>query len=184
MKKLLIVLIPSLAATGCAPALMTAAALSRPRHSDHRYERPAALSPVGRWDNVMMLEAGTPLKVLTMDGTVVTGRFVTANNKTLRLDDKVGVLAMTDVMRVDRTGTATGTVAKGGLKGAALGAGVAGVAGLFVGAAPPPRMFAGAALAGGYIGAADAAGAPGPGTIYVALSPASPASSVKSPEDL
>ncbi len=174
MKKLLIVLLPSLLVTGCAPALMTAAAMSRSRHSDHRYERPAAPSPVGRWDNVMMLDPGTPLKVLTMDGTVVTGRFVSANNKTLRLDAaKPEALAMTDVMRVDRTGTASGIVAKEGLKGAAVGAGVAGVAGLIVGAAPPPRVFAGAALVGGCIGATMQAGAPGLGTIYVALSPAS-----------
>ncbi len=174
MKKLLIVLLPSLLATGCAPALLTAAALSRPRHSDHRYERPAAPSPVGRWDNVMMLDPGTPLKVLTMDGTVVTGRFISANTKTLRLDTaKLEALAMTDVMRVDRSGTASGTVVKEGLKGAALGAGIAGVAGLFVGSAPPPRVFAGTAVVGGYIGASDAAGAPGLVTIYVALSPAS-----------
>ena len=174
MKKLLIVLLPSLLATGCAPALMTAAAMSRSRYSDHRYERPAPPSPVGRWDNVMMLEPGTPLKILTMDGTVVTGRFVSANNKTLRLDAaKLEALAMTDVMRVDRVGTATGIVVKEGLKGAALGAGIAGVAGLFVGAAPPPRIFAGAAAVGGYIGATDAAGDPRLGTIYVALSPAS-----------
>ena len=130
----------------------------------------------------MMLDPGTPLKVLTMDGTVVTGRFVSANNKTLRLDvANPEALAMTDVMRVDRTGTASGIVAKEGLKGAAIGAGVAGVAGLILGAAPPPRVFAGAALIGGYVGVTDAAGAPRLGTIYVA---ASAASSGGAPENL
>ena len=48
-----------------------------------------------------------------------------------------------------------------------------------LGMAPPPRVFAGAALIGAYKGAADAAGAPRLGTIYVALSPAS---SGKDPE--
>ena len=29
--------------------------------------------PIGRWDNVMMLAAGTPVQVLLMDGGVATG---------------------------------------------------------------------------------------------------------------
>ncbi len=176
MKKLLIVLIPSLLTTACAPAMYGMAALSaRSRHAEHRYERPAEPSPVGRWDNVMMLEPGTPLKVLTMDGTVITGNFITANNRTLRLDTpNIEALAMTDVMRVDRLGAPSKTVVREGAKGAALGAGVVGVAGLMLGVAPPPRVFAGGAILGGYMGAADAAGAPGRGTIYVASSPASP----------
>ena len=172
MKKLLIVLIPSLLTTGCASAIYTAAALSaRSRRAEYRYERPAEPSPVGRWDNVMMLEPGTPLKVLTMDGTVITGNFITANNRTLRLDTpNIEALAMTDVMRVDRLGVPSKTVVREGAKGAALGAGVVGVAGLMLGVAPPPRVFAGSAILGGYMGAADAAGAPGRGTIYVAPS--------------
>ena len=178
MKKLLIVLIPALLTSGCASALYTAAVLSpRMGHASHRYggHTPVAEpSPVGRWDNVMMLDIGTPLKVLTMDGTVITGSFIAANNKTLRLDTpSEGTLAMKDVMRVDRLGAPVGTVVKGGAKGAALGAGVVGVTGLLLGVAPPPRVFAGGALIGSYMGATDAAGAPRRGTIYVALSPAS-----------
>ena len=129
MKKLLIVLIPSLLTTACAPALYTAGgdvgAVAPP---DHRYERPVEASPVGRWDNVMMLEPGTPLKVLTMDGTVLTGNFVAANNRTLRLDaDNIEPLAMTDVMRVDRLGTPSQFRGpEQGVRGAAIGAGAAG----------------------------------------------------------
>ena len=186
MKKLLILLIPTLLTTACAPGLYGMAAMSaRARHADHRYSRPAEVSPVGRWDNVMMLEPGTPLKVLTMDGTVVTGNFVAATNRTLRLGaGNLAPLAMTDVMRVDRVGTASRSVAKQGARGAAIGLGAAGVFGLMLGIAPPPRVFAGAAVIGAYNGAADAAGAPRLGTIYVASSPASPGSSVKDPDAL
>ena len=43
-------------------------------------------------------------------------------------------------LRVDRLGAPSTTVAKEGVKGAALGAGVVGVAGLMLGVAPPPRV--------------------------------------------
>ena len=71
-----------------------------------------------------------------------------------------------------RVGTASASVAKQGARGAAIGIGAAGVFGLMLGIAPPPRVFAGAAVIGAYNGAADAAGAPRLGTIYVASSPA------------
>jgi len=172
MKKLMMILIPVMLTTGCAPGLYTAAAMTRPRPAARIHvERPAEPPPVGRWDNVMMLEPGTPVKVLTMDGTVVTGRFLTANTVTLRIESaQTTSLAVANVMRVDRLGTAPGIVAREGAKGAALGAGVAGVIGLLVGVAPPPRVFAGAAVIGAYQGAAGAAGIPGPGTIYLAES--------------
>ena len=168
MKKLLILLVPSILATGCAPGLYTAAALARHRpHAVH--QPPAEPPPVGRWDNVMMLEPGTPLKLLTMDGTVVTGRFVSANIKAVTLDSaETTSVAVGDVMRIDRVGTAAGILTKEGVKGAAVGAGVAGVAGLLLGVTPPPRVFAGAAVAGAYTGAAAASRTPGPGTIYLA----------------
>ncbi len=170
MKKLLIILVPSILTAGCVPSLYTAAAMSRSRPGSHvHHERPVEPPPIGRWDNVMMLDQGTPVKVLTRDGTVVTGRFVTANTATLRIDsDQTTSLSMVDVMRIDRLGTASGIVAKEGVKGAALGAGVAGVAGLLLGVTPPPRVFAGAAVIGGHKGAADASATPGPGTIYLA----------------
>jgi hypothetical protein len=171
MKKLLVILMPCMLTTGCASALYTAGAMSR-RPGSHPYVINTAPppSPVGRWDNVMMLEPGTPLKVLKMDGTVVTGRFVIASNSTLRLaaDDLEGGIPSADVMRVDRLGTAAGIVAKEGVKGAAMGAGAAGVVGLLFGVAPPPRVFAGAAILGAYNGAERAAGTPGPGTVYLA----------------
>lgn len=170
MTKLLTVLIPCILATGCAPGLYAAAAMGSPRRASHVHvERTAAPAPVGRWDNVMMLEPGAPLKVLTMDGTVVTGRFVTANTATLRIDAApTTTLDMVNVMRVDLIGTASATLGREGAKGAAVGAGVAGVAGLLIGVTPPPRVFAGAAILGAYHGAATAAGTPGPGTVYLA----------------
>ena len=170
MKKLLIILVPSILTAGCVPSLYTAAAMSRSRPgSPLHHERVVVPPPIGRWDNVMMLDPGTPLKVLTKDGTVINGRFVTANTATLRIDsDQTTSLAMVDIMRIDRLGTASGTVAKEGVKGAAVGAGVAGVAGLLFGVRPPPRVFAGAAVIGAYTGAAEASATPGPGTIYLA----------------
>ncbi|CAN5733953.1 hypothetical protein BH24ACI5_BH24ACI5_27370 [soil metagenome] len=170
MQKLLIILIPGILTTACAPGLYTAAVMSRPRPASHvLVQRPADTPPVGRWDNVMMLEPGTPVKVLTMDGTVVTGRFLTANIAALRIDAaQTTTLDMVNVMRVDRIGTASGIVGREGAKGAAVGAGVAGVAGLLLGVTPPPRVFAGATILGAYQGAATAAGTPGPGTVYLA----------------
>ena len=117
MKTLLVILVPCLLTTGCAPALYTAAAMSRrPTARAHVINMAPPPSPVGRWDNVMMLEAGTPLKVLRMDGTVVTGRFIVASNTTLRLDakDLEGGIPTADVMRVDRLGTPAGIIAREG----------------------------------------------------------------------
>lgn len=167
MKPLLLML-AIVGTTACSPAFYAAAGLAPPHHRQvHIINTAPAPSPVGRWDNVMMLEPGTPLKVLKSDGTVVTGRFLASNIGTLRLDG-MDAIAMVDVMRVDRAGTAPGILAKEGVKGAALGAGVAGVAGLIFGVTPPPRVFAGTAIVGAYQGAAQAAGTPGPGTIYLA----------------
>ena len=170
MKKLLFILIPCMLTTGCAAGLYTAAAMSRGRHAARvHHTRLAEPPPVGRWDNVMMLEPGTPLKVLTMDGTVIVGRFVTANTVTLRIDsEQTTSVAAASVMRVDRIGTASGTVASEGARGAVVGAGAAGVLGLLLGVTPPPRVFAGAAVLGAYQGATSAAGIPGPGTVYLA----------------
>ena len=173
MTKLLVILVPCMLATGCAPALYAAGAMSRrPVSRPYVINTAPPASPVGRWDNVMMLEAGTPLKVLKMDGTVVTGRFIVANNTTLRIDAEnlEGGIPTADVMRVDRLGTASGIVAREGAKGAAIGAGAAGVVGLLFGVTPPPRVFAGAAILGAYHGAETAAGTPGPGTVYLAPS--------------
>jgi hypothetical protein len=173
MKKLLVILVPCILTTGCAPALYTAAAMPRrPSARAQVINIAPPPSPVGRWDNVMMLEAGTPLKVLKMDGTVVTGRFILASNTTLRLaaNDLEGGIPSTDVMRVDRLGSASGSIAKQGARGAAVGAGAAGVLGLLFGVVPPPRVFAGAAILGAYHGAETATGTPGPGTVYLAPS--------------
>jgi hypothetical protein len=141
LKQLLVVLVPCILTTGCVPALYTAAAITRPRASSHvHHEPPAEAPPIGRWDHVMMLEPGTPLKILMMDGAVVTGRFVTANVAIVRLDSgETTSLARVDVMRVDRLGTPRRLVAREAAKGAAVGAGVAGVAGLLLGVTPPRR---------------------------------------------
>jgi hypothetical protein len=107
--------------------------------------------PIGRWDNVMMTAVGTPLLVLLMNGTTVTGDVVAATSDSLRLRVASGEveLAAADVMRVNRLSGGARNVGKDGARGAAFGAGVVGVMGLIAGHMPPPRLFA----AGGIIGA-------------------------------
>ncbi len=84
--------------------------------------------PIGRWDNVMMLAAGTPVQVLLMDGGVATGLVHAADSTSLSLKVASGEveLASTRIMRVDRLASADSAV-KDGARGAAFGAGVVGV---------------------------------------------------------
>jgi hypothetical protein len=109
-----------------------------------------AVQPIGRWDNVMMLAAGTTVQVLLMDGGVATGRVAAADSSSLSLRVVSGnvELASAKIVRIDRLDGPESAV-KDGAKGAALGAGVVGVLGLIAGKAPPARLFA----AGGIIGA-------------------------------
>jgi hypothetical protein len=176
MKKLLLlVLVPGALATACAPGMYPGRMMPGPFVSRPIYQpRPAVVeSPVGRWDNVMMLDAGTPLRVLTMDGAVATGSFLGANNATLRFAGSSGeiTLAANAVMRVDRLpGLSAGGLTREGLKGAALGAGAVGVLGLLTGRMPPARVFGAGSVVGAYGQAQTANDAAGPGTIYLAES--------------
>jgi hypothetical protein len=129
---------------------------------------PAATAVVGRWDNVMMLAAGTPVQVLMMDGRKASGGVASADGETLRLLTASGeiTVAADDVMRVDRgVATVDYTVAAG--RGALVGAGVVGVMGLIAGHMPPPRLFGAGAIIGAASGVQSVADVAGPTTIYL-----------------
>lgn len=127
-------------------------------------------SPVGRWDNVMMLEPGTPIRILRMDGTRADGRFHSASPTVLRVADGETPLAIpyADVARVDRLAHFGGEMQAEAARGAAVGLGAVGVLGLIAGRMPPPRLWAAGAIVGGYSGAQGQRHAAGPGTIYLA----------------
>jgi hypothetical protein len=133
--------------------------------------------PIGRWDNVMMLGAGTSVQVLTMDGGMATGQVIGADSSRLRLRVASGEvdLASEDVMRVDRLEGSRSMVSDGA-KGAAFGAGAVGVLGLIIGHVPPARLFAAGAIAGAYNNVELGAVARGGATVYLApaAAPGSP----------
>ena len=173
MKMRTALIVATVLTTGCVPSMYTAGALARARHRPAPRAEVSLPSPVGRWDNVMMLEAGTPLRVLTMDGRVATGHFVLANIEavTIATGNREEIVAAGEVMRIDReAGSGKGSLRRETIKGAALGAGAAGVAGLLLGVTPPPRVFAAASVIGAYQEGTGAALTPGPATIYLAHS--------------
>lgn len=136
-------------------------------------------SPVGRWNNVMMLDPGVPLRVLRMDGTRADGRFHSASPAVLRVSagDTALEIAQTDVARVDRL-THFGDDARAETaRGAAVGLGTVGVLGLITGRMPPPRHWAAGAIAGGYAAGQSQMLVAGPGTIYLAPTAPPPATS-------
>lgn len=126
-------------------------------------------SPVGRWDNVMLTAAGTPLFVLMMNGDIANGEILSATHDNLRLHVAAGEvdLAASDVMRVDRV-TNNRDLVKDGARGAAYGAGVVAVLGLIAGHVPPPRLFAAGGIIGGAQGVQDSLAARVATTIYLA----------------
>lgn len=131
--------------------------------------RPATPSPpVGRWDNVMILSAGTPVQVLTMEAGLSEGRMVAATGSVLRLGTPAGELsiAASDVVRVDRL--PDNDSVRQALRGAATGTGAAGVLGLLFGRMPPARLFAAAAITGAYTGVQMHLATSGSATIYLA----------------
>jgi hypothetical protein len=185
---LLTVIALSFLSTACAPGSFPMRTFPE-RYG--RYPGPAydparyvpAPSPAGRWDNVMMLAAGTPVQVLLMSGALASGQIASASSSTLRIMTASGVVdvAARDVMRVDRAEAGKmNSALRDGAKGAAVGAGAIGVLGLITGRMPPPRLFAAGAILGGYNQIGLAAVPDGSAvTIYVAAAsgPAGPPTS-------
>lgn len=180
MKKLLavmVVMVPTaLLTSACVPATY----LPRSPYSGHWAAHPPHAPapapantplPIGRWDNVMMLEVGTPLQVLTLDGIVTSGSYVAATGAMLRVraGSTEREIEAAQVMRVDRlAGAGARSGVQAGTKGAALGAGVVGVLGLIVGRVPPPRLFLAGAIAGAAQGVQAAQWQRGSTMIYLA----------------
>lgn len=171
MKRLIACVFPVLVVSAaCAPAgrLVRSTPGSPIRHA---HVRPDTASPIGRWDNVMVLPIAAPVWVLTTDGRQTGGEFVSATSETLRIRADAGEmdLAAADVMRVDQLpGSAWLELAAEGGRGAARGVVFVGLLGLAVGAMPPPRMFATGAFGGAASAMDKAAMARGVVTIYVA----------------
>ncbi len=142
----------------------------RPPHYSRRAAPPVEppIAVAGRWDNIMMLPPGTPLKVLTMDGVVTTGRMAIASARMLRLSAGQAEvnIAMPDVARIDRGSTTdqAGQTARGAVYGAAF----VGWLGLLAGRVPPPRSFLAGAIGGASLAAGAAAVPAGPATLYLA----------------
>jgi hypothetical protein len=185
MKKILAVLFLSALSTACATAgyPMQQIPPGYPGGPTYGPPMPGAtyqlpVLPIGRWDNVMMLAAGTPVQVLMMDGGVASGEVARADSTSLSLRVASGEveLASERVMRIDRL-AGPGSVVRDGAKGAAFGAGVVGVIGLIAGQTPPARLFAAGGIIGAYNNAALGAMARRNATIYLApaVAPAAPA---------
>jgi hypothetical protein len=162
-------------AAGCAHPLMGGGPFMTPPRQA-MVALPAPPSPVGRWDNVMMLEPGTPIRVLRMDGTRADGRFHSASPAVLRVGagEVAHEIPQPDVVRVDRLPHFGGDAQAEAARGAAVGMGAVGVIGLLVGRMPPPRVWAAGAITGGYYGAQSQIHAAGPGTIYLTPSVSQP----------
>lgn len=138
-----------------------------------RAPRPEAQAgpAVGRWDNVMLLPAGTPVQVLMFDGRKPGGEVSSADGDTLRIVTPSGQVELprSDVMRVDRLPPpAAQDYGKAAGLGAASGAAIAGVVGLLVGHMPPAHVVAASAMMGAGAGVQDAASVRVPVMIYLA----------------
>lgn len=154
-------------------AIVLASGCVAPMYGPHAYRYASRQAPspepppVGRWDNVMMLAAGTPVHVLTMDAGLTAGRMIRATGSVLHLETSSAEMRIdaADVIRVDRLPTMNGV--RAGLRGAATGAGFVGVLGLLAGEAPPARTFAAGAITGAYTDVQLHRASPGRVTIYL-----------------
>jgi hypothetical protein len=148
--------------TGCSPLMYP----SRPYYPRGFAAPPHGISasaPVGRWDEVMLLPAGSTIVVVANDG-VHSGRFGSADAAQLTLSRTGGpmVVPRAQVMRVDVVdlhGSEGAAVAREAGKGALVGAGAAAVVGAMFGGQlwpPPPELLragiVGGAASGGYAG--------------------------------
>lgn len=156
--KLVLLVLLALSASACAPMPYAARRYPGPYApvSPYGFRAPRAevsttASAVGRWDNVMLLPAGTPVQILMFDGRKAGGQVLSADATAVRVLGPSGeeALPMDEVMRVDRLPpSASEDYSRAAARGAAWGAGVVGVMGILVGHMPPARVFAGGAIAG------------------------------------
>ena len=174
MKKILLLLLMCSSAA-CVPASHRSVPQAGPyaRLYPYPYARPEAMavSVMDRWDNVMLLPAGTPVHVLMMDGRQARGEMVSADATRLTVLDASGEVdfGAADVMRVDRLPRSeTRDVVEAAGRGAALGAGFVGVIGLVAGRIPLARLFAAGAIMGAAQSTEHVSMIRGPVMIYLA----------------
>jgi hypothetical protein len=171
------VLLAGMAASGCTPFISPYGPRSR-----YPMRAPAPLpladtysNPSGRWDQVMLLPAGSTITVLTMDG-VRAGKLSRANGYGVQVfvNGIEEEISRPDVMRVDLVdlpGSEAAAAAKRTLGGAALGVGAAVLFGAVVGGSawpPPGALLRTGAAAGGVIGAESSLSGRQGRVIYIA----------------
>lgn len=160
MKKLLAVAVALFPTIACSPLLLPPSAVGHYGHMRPMHALAPPPLPVGRWDEVMRLPAGSTIEVLTMEGAGLA-RVVRADGHTLSVDTSDGpaAIARADVIRVDLVdlaGSEFDSVAMSAGRGALLGAGAAAAVAAVIGRPVwPPR---GALLRAGLVGGAVAGG--------------------------
>ena len=156
MKKFLIIIPLAFSAAGCVPVYGSYAGPvgypPPPYRAPYTPAPSANAAPVGRWSNVMLLPPGADSAVVTDEGQLTLGTFMTATNAFVRLASKVGEVEIpaNAVTRIDWTRGGRNTTARDALAGGALGAGAVGLMGLAGGRMPPGRLFAAGAIFAAY----------------------------------
>lgn len=149
-------------ATGCSAVMHPGS--YRSGYYGRRVAPVADSAPVGRWDLVMRLAAGTTIDVLTRSGHAHVGGFAGADETEVRLTiaGAETFVLRTDIVRIDLVdlpGSTTGAVAKraglGALLGTAASVVIAGVIGSD--AWPPPGAMLRAGAAAGAVTGGEAA---------------------------
>jgi len=177
--EMVLVLLVTLLATGCAPMYTGAIAAGGPLRPRAASTRPYEPPPIGRWDAVMSLRKASTISVLTNDGSTRTAVFAGATVDSLILVGSVSDISIQrlQVVRVDlvrasgRGESMARDAAVGGLVGAVTaGVGLALIPFLASGDVwvPPARVWG----VGAILGAAGALMNPKedrlPRTIYIA----------------
>jgi hypothetical protein len=156
MKRLLIIIPFVMGAAACVPVyggyVPPTGYPAPPARAVYQPQPGLPRGPIGRWDNVMMLAAGSPIAVVTNEGRLTLGNVMAATNTFLRLVSRDGELEIPRerVVRVDLMHGGRSTIARDALAGGALGVGAVGLMGLAGGRMPPARLFAAAAIFAGY----------------------------------
>lgn len=180
MKRFLIIIPLTLSAADCVPVYGSYAGPAG--YQPPSYRAPytpapsASAAPVGRWSNVMLLPRGAEIAVVTDEGQLTLGSFMTATNAFVRLASKAGEVEIPAhaVTRIDWTRGGRNTMARDAVAGGAFGAGAVGLMGLAGGRMPPGRLVAAGAIFAAYESAQLGRQLNAQSTVTIYLAPAAP----------